>query len=116
MIDPSEVIPMVDRSPIQYKGFWDVPRIFLTSYAGQTFLFECGFDQELDDYPDCYKVFLLPKQAERELPQDWMTLSARATQFLGEVPVARVEFDSTRRQSIATVILDDLLTRKSVAG
>lgn len=106
---------MSERAPIRYRDFWDVPRIFLARYRGHTFLFDCAFDEALDDYPDSYKVFLLPPLKDEELPKDWTILPARATGYLGEVPLGRVLFDPSRRQSIDSGILDELIARK-VAG
>ena len=100
---------MSQRVPIEYRGFWDVPRIFLAHYEGHTFLFDCAFDQELDDYPDTYKVFLLPEIRDDELPQDWTTLHRRVLTYLGDFPVSDVSFDATRRQSIDSRPLDILL-------
>ena len=106
---------MSDRASIKYRGFWDVPRIFLTRHRSQTFLFDCAFDQELDDYPDNFKAYLMPDIADDELPKDWTLLLQRATQYLGEVPVSRVEFDASRRTSIDAGILDELLQRHPIA-
>ncbi len=30
---------------IEYHGYWDFPRIFLTQFRGHTFLFDCAFDE-----------------------------------------------------------------------
>lgn len=86
--------------PIQYRGFWDVPRIFLARYAGRLFLFDCPFSQDLDDYPDDYTVYELPFGADADLPTDWTTLVDRAIGRVGLVPVSAVRFDPTRRQAI----------------
>jgi hypothetical protein len=99
-------------TPIQYCGFWDVPRIFLARYRGQCFLFDCHFDQQLDDYPDSYEVYLLPAIDDGDLPKDWTTLSNRALRQLGSVPVEQIMFDPTKRQMIETKILADLYDRK----
>ena len=53
--------------------------------------------------------------ADEELPKDWTTLHTKAIRFLGEVPVAAVRFDPTRRQSVETSVLDGLLSQ-TVAG
>jgi hypothetical protein len=47
----------MDWAPIRYRDFYDLPRIFITSYNGQDYLFDCPFDDELDDYPDSYRVY-----------------------------------------------------------
>jgi hypothetical protein len=100
--------------PIRYRGFWDVPRIFVATHNGQTFLFDCRFDEELDNYPESYRVYTMPSFADDELPTDWTTLCQWATGFLGEVPVARVQFDPTRRREIDSAILEELIGAKKV--
>jgi hypothetical protein len=107
---------MNGQAPILYRGYWDFPRIFVTRYQGRTFLFDGTFDEAMDDYPDVFKVFLMPDLKDDELPKDWTTLQAQAIRYLGEVPTSRVEFDATRRQSIDTRILDELSARLAVAG
>jgi hypothetical protein len=107
---------MSNRVAIKYMGFWDVPRIFIARHGGQTFLFDCAFDEGLDDYPDTFKVYLLPDVPDHELPRDWTTLVDRAARYLGEVPVKRVLFDPTKRQSIDSMILDEITTQNSAAG
>jgi hypothetical protein len=107
---------MSSRARIQYRGYWDFPRIFLTQYEGRTFLFDCVFDQDLDDYPEVFRVFLMPDLRDEELPKDWTTLEAKAIRYIGEVPTSRVQFDETRRQSIDAGILEELSARIAVAG
>jgi hypothetical protein len=102
--------------PIQYMGFWDVPLVFLARHQGQTYLFDCPFDEELDDYLDRYRVYLMPSVHENDLPKDWTTLSARATRYLGDVAVKSVRFDPTGRQSIDAAIFDEISKRNAVAG
>jgi hypothetical protein len=107
---------MSNRVAIKYMGFWDVPRIFIARHRGQTFLFDCAFDEELDDYPDSFKVYLLPDIQDHELPRDWTTLPGKAVRYLGEVPLKRVLFDPTKRQSIDSTILDEIAAQNSAAG
>jgi hypothetical protein len=104
---------MPDRVPIRYREFWDVPRVFLVSHRGQLFLFDCPFDEAAEDFPDCYRVYVLPPVAEEDLTGSWDKLSARAISFLGEVPIKQVGFDPSKRQTIDTTLLDELLTRKT---
>jgi hypothetical protein len=92
--------------PIRYRGYWDVPRIFLTRYRGHLYLFDCPFSETLDDYPDVYAVYLMPEIPDDETPTDWTTLPPRATAYLGEVPVKAVRFDPTRRQTIGAEVFD----------
>ncbi|SRR5260370_3297223 len=107
---------MNDMTPIKYRGFYDVPLIFITRYRGETYLFDCPFDEEREDDSDSYKVYLLPPLKDEDLPKDWTTLQMRAIRCFGEVPVATVCFDSTRRQSMDPSIIDQLIARTAAVG
>jgi hypothetical protein len=102
---------MTQWAPIRYMGFWDVPLNFLVPYNGQWFLFDCPFDDDLDDYAENYQVYLMPEIPDQELPKDWTTLPGRAIRRLGKVPVASVKFDPTKRRQIDTAVLDALTPR-----
>lgn len=86
---------------IRYRDFWDVPRIFVVAYDDKTYLFDCPFDDELDDFPPDYSVRELDADAVAALGEpDWSGLSARG-RLIGDIPVAEVEFDATRRSSVS---------------
>lgn len=96
--------------PIKYRDFWDVPRIFLTTYQGKLFLFDCAFDDTVEDFHDCYKVYLLPDLGEDVLEGPWANLHALATTCFGEVPVETVHFDPSKRREINSAVLEQLTT------
>ncbi|MCI0488007.1 MAG: hypothetical protein L0229_15560 [Blastocatellia bacterium] len=96
---------------IRYRDFYDLPRIFITSYDGQQYLFDCPFDPELDDYPNSYRVYLLSSLSEEELQGSWEHLPTLAVSFLGTIPVTTVQFDPTKRKSINTAIFRELLAQ-----
>lgn len=104
--------PNPDWPPILYKGFYDVPCIFVKRHKGMTILFDCPFDEVLEDDSDSYRVYLMPELSVDQLPKDWTTLAARAKQVLGEVPVSQVRFDPTRRHSVDPAIIDEIVSRK----
>jgi hypothetical protein len=97
---------------IRYRDFWDVPRIFLVAYQGELYLFDCAFDEELEDFLDTYQVYVLPDIAEAQLAGSWEELPEKALRYVGAVPITEVRFDATKRQSIDTAILDRLTTRQ----
>lgn len=99
---------------IEYRGFYDVPRLFLVNYQNQTFFFCCPYDDRLDDYPENYQVFLLPSMTVEELQGNWERLSSHALGFLGEVPVKEVRFDASSRREIDTAVIDVLLRDRGV--
>jgi hypothetical protein len=91
---------------VDYRDFHDVPRIFLVQVNGKMLLFDCPFDDNLDDYEDAYKVYEMP---EMPLPDDWRGLSRHALRCKGMVAVRSVTFDSTRRKHITAASLRELL-------
>jgi len=108
---------MNNKAKIIYRGFYDLPLAFVVRHTGRQLLFWRDFDDDLDDYPETYKVFFLPHLSEEKLTGSWKRLPERATDFLGEVPVRDVQFDSTRRREIDTGVLDALLrSREAVAA
>lgn len=104
---------MSDKLSIQYRDFYDVPRIFLVNHRGTIYLFDCPFDEGLDEYPDIYKVFVLPPDSCSDLSGSWDDLASHATAYLGDIPVKSVQFDSTRRREIDADVIDELDRRPS---
>jgi hypothetical protein len=103
-------------APIRYRELWDVPRMFLATYRGRTVLFDCPFDEATEDYADSYRVYLMPELSEADLAGSWAELPGRAVAFLGEVSLAQVRFDSTRRKEVDASLLDELLVRAGAAS
>ena len=80
--------------PISYRGYWDVPRIILVQSCNRVLLFDCQFNDEVDDYPDEYTVFEMPPGTnEDNSPHDWRTLRDLAIRQIGVIPVKQVMFD-----------------------
>jgi hypothetical protein len=102
---------MSEMAPITYKGFYDVPLIFIARYQGKTYLFDCPFDEELEDDSESYKVYLFPDCKDEDLPRDWTILHERAIRYLGDIPVSNVQFDATRRKQVDASVIDALITR-----
>ena len=101
---------MKEAVQIQYRDFYDVPRIFLAELDGVQFLFDCPFDDGLDVYSEAYEVFVLPRLAREEVDGSWEGLSARAIQRLGRVPTSSVTFDPSGRKTIDANVLRGLKT------
>lgn len=100
---------MNPNASIQYRDFYDVPRIFLVKHEGRLFLFDCPFDDELDEYSDSYRVYAMPPLSEADLEGSWENLPHLATGLLGTRPVNRVKFDSTKREAIDPAVIAELL-------
>ncbi|MBX9678872.1 MAG: hypothetical protein K2X38_08900 [Gemmataceae bacterium] len=96
-------------NPIEYRDFWDVPRMFIVRYRGLSFLFDCAFNETEEDYGDSYRVMLLPELTESALQGSWADFSKRAMRDLGTVAIRDIVFDPSRRQAIDSGFLDRLL-------
>jgi hypothetical protein len=92
--------------PIRYREFYDVPRMFVIETGADTFLFDCSFDADADDYPASYAVYLLPKAIRESIGEmrDWRPLPEQG-RHIGAVAVTDVTFDPTKRQFVDGDIL-----------
>lgn len=104
---------MKEWASIIYRDFYDVPRIFIVENEGLAFLFDCEFNREKDEYESNYRVYRMPKLTDEELAGTWEGLSARAEQFLGEVPLSAIEFDPTLRQKVNLYPLRRIISKAS---
>jgi hypothetical protein len=93
---------------IDYRDFWDVPRIFFVRHQGRLFLFDCPFNDDIEDYGETYTVYVMPELSEAEWGGSWAHLSQKATQRLGEIPIDQVQFDPSKRRQIDTAVLNAL--------
>ena len=87
-------------SPIRYHDFWDVPRAFIAADSAGSYLLDCHFDDQLDDYPEFYEVFAMPPLSDELLSSPWADLSRHALGRLGRVRVCEVRFDASRRREV----------------
>ncbi len=94
----------------EYRDFWHVPRMFVINVDGRIILFDCPFDDELEDYTDEYTIYDLGERSLDTLPGVWLGLSRLAVGCKGKVAVRKVTFDHTKRKQIDRTVLTDLLT------
>ena len=93
---------------IAYRGFYDVPRAFLTRLEGKWLYFDCPFNDQLDEYESRYAVFEMPALPQDMMGGDWREFQAVATRRVGYVAVAEVEFDPTRRHLVNMDAMDKI--------
>ena len=94
--------------PIKYREFYDIPRMFIVSYHGHIYLFECQFNEAKDDYPSHYDVHLMPSLTAKDLEGSWAGLTSRAVSKITEVPIEKVKFDETLRDAVDAEVLERL--------
>ncbi|MBB4637844.1 hypothetical protein [Longimicrobium terrae] len=90
---------MIDEwLPIRYRDFYDVPRLIVVTLATRNYLLDCPFDDNLDDYPDKYQIYVL-ESLEGLQDADWRNFADQG-RWIGDVEVDAIEFDSSRRAAI----------------
>lgn len=100
---------MSEIIPFRYGGFWDVPRYIALRYGGKVLYLQSPFDDELDDYPDAYSVYVVPDDlGESLLSGDWNPLDQSRLSFVGQIPINTVAFDPTKRQTLDAACLKSL--------
>ena len=95
----------------QFRDFWDVPRMLIIDWDGESVLLDCPFDEEREDFADEYKVYSMPSLSDAELDGSWADFPQRAIKLLGKIPVSKVQFDETSRSYLNRRSLDDILRR-----
>lgn len=91
--------------PITYRDFFDVPRVFIAEWNGNSYVFDAPFDGTRDAYADSYVVFKVNGHIDlANMPDHWNDLRVDS-QFCGEIAVSSVTFDATKRASIDDAIL-----------
>ncbi|MBX3293536.1 MAG: hypothetical protein KF881_11685 [Acidobacteria bacterium] len=95
--------------PIRYSGFWDVPSAFYTLYNGEVYFFwRDYFDEDLDDYPPNYQVYLIKEVSFEDASKIWDLESISNKSLVGEVPTKEVIFDESKRQYISSLVFEAL--------
>lgn len=107
---------MAEMTPFRYGGFYDVPRCLSLRYRGRRFLLLSAFDEDIDEYPDEYSVYVVP-----ELPDDSQPvctpefLSKTPMACLGQIPIDQVTFDPSKRAELDASCLDELISKHEAA-
>ena len=82
-----------------YREFWDYPREILFRYKN-TYYLKSPFDDNADEYPDIYTLYLMPDLKADVISGSWINLEKIAINTLGRIPIGNVTFDETRRKKI----------------
>ena len=93
---------------VEYGDFYDIPHCFVVEREDVLYIFDCPFDERLDDYGAEYEVLRLPDFA-RDLAATHFTPWEHVLSLgdrVGSVLVAAVQFDGTRRRAIDERVFD----------
>ncbi len=81
---------------IEYRDFYDFPRVFLVEREDAFYLFDCPFNDLAEDYLDHFDVHRLSKEAVEALGKSWKDLT-NDTSPIGRISTADVEFATTKQ-------------------
>ena len=94
-------LPMVQwLTIVRYGNFHDVPRYILALDRDLVFwLFDCPFDENLDDYRDTFSAFRIG--TDSVVARDCYTNNSIAeSDVLADIRVEQIEFDDTLRNKM----------------
>jgi hypothetical protein len=101
---------LCEMTPFSYGGFYDVPRCLTLRYRGRRFLLQSAFDEDLDEYPTDYSVYVVPESADDSRPMcSPEFLGSTSMACIGRIPIDQVIFDSSKRKELDASILDRLI-------
>ena len=101
---------MAEMTPFKYGGFYDVPRCLSLRYRGRLFLLQSAFDEDLDEYPTDYAVYVIPKSADASRPLcSPEFLSNTPMACVGQIPIDQVTFDPSKRKELDASFLDNIV-------
>jgi hypothetical protein len=104
---------MMERIPIEYGEFYDLPRQITFQSGDEWYLLRSYFDEEKDEYSDVYDVYLLPFRSRDDFeahPDFWMPMATAV--HLGQIPVTGIGLDETRRRSIDARAIETWLSAR----
>lgn len=104
MADDSEWLDIV------YSGFWDYPFAFVVRYQGSVYLFLRGdFDDELDDYPSEYEIFVRNDLDINDLQKNFSIDSVgERGEVVARVDMRGITFDPTHRETIRSNVFHQI--------
>ena len=106
---------MAEMTPFTYGYFYDVPRCIVLRYRGRRFLLQSAFDDDLDEYPTDYSVYLVPESADDSHPVCSPEFLSTPMVCIGRISVDQVTFDPSRRKALDASCLDSLLAEQGLS-
>jgi hypothetical protein len=98
---------MAEMTPFRYVEFYDVPRCLTLRYKERLFLLQSAFDENIDDYPTSYSIYVLPESAEDSLRRgSWEFLANTPMTCIGHVQIDDVVFERSKRTKLDASFLD----------
>ncbi len=95
----------------RYGSFYDVPRSVVLSYRERYFFLDSPFDENADEYPDHYSVYLFPASIRIAAESSsWdFARDLKSLIYLGSVKISDCDFDKSKRKQLDAAVLDPFL-------
>ena len=93
----------------RYSSFYDVPRAIVLRYKGRCFYLDSPFDEEADEYPDEYAVYLFPESMEAIAASASWDFEPASLAYVGALKINQVRFDKSKRRGLDATVLDRFL-------
>ena len=106
---------MAEVTSFKYGGFYDVPRCLSLRYRGRLFLLQSAFDEDLDEYPADYSIYIVPELSDNLRPvcsSEFLDTTPMAC--IGHIPIEQVVFDPSKREALDASCLDSLLAEQGL--
>jgi hypothetical protein len=101
---------MAEMTPFKWGWFDDVPRCISLRYKGKGFVLQSRFDDDLEEYPDEYSVYVVPELTDDSQPVCTPEfLSNTPMACIGQIAINQVVFDPSKRKELDASCLDHLL-------
>lgn len=101
---------MAEMTPFRYGGFYDVPRCLSFRYLGIRLLLQSAFDDDVDEYPSDYSIYVVPESTDDSQPicnPEFLNKTPMAC--IGTIAIDRVTFDPSKREAVDASIFDELI-------
>ena len=86
--------------PIEYRDFYDRPRMFKLTVGDQVFLCISAFKEDLDDHDSAYEVWRITSPEAISWGGSWLEFPRPNDQLMGRIAVKDVVFDASCRASV----------------
>jgi hypothetical protein len=83
---------------VEYRDFYDVPRMILARCDLGTFLFYSRFEEVAGEYSDHYEVYSMAPLSSDDVSGSWIGIEARALKRLDKLSVSDFPFDVALRR------------------
>jgi hypothetical protein len=101
-------------TPFRLGGFYDVPRYITLIYCDKMIFLRSEFDDDLDDYPNSYSVYVIPESFAASVTAGSWEFRSKELVYIGEILIADVRFDSRDFKELDASCLDRLLKDRAV--